>query len=174
MGSYFITFSTFGHYFPGQPGFIDRGHNLFGSPLPPPQANLLHYVEHQIEQPRYFLDHADREIVLASIIEVCDYNGWTLVAAHVRSNHVHIVVEGEAKPERMMNTFKSYASRGLNATFGSERQRRWARHGSTRYLWSREALAEAVAYVIEGQGDAMSAFTVAEHSQPLWHSTSRT
>ena len=44
----------------------------------------------------------------------CAYRGWNLLAAHVRSNHVHIVVEAEAQPERNMNEFKSYASRELN------------------------------------------------------------
>ena len=36
------------------------------------------------------------------------------MALHIRSNHVHAVVHGHAQPEKMMNDFKSYASRTLN------------------------------------------------------------
>ena len=36
------------------------------------------------------------------------------VGGHVRSNHVHAVVEAEARPERIMNDFNAYASRHLS------------------------------------------------------------
>ena len=42
---------------------------------------------------------------------VCVRRGWSLLAAHVRSNHVHTVVEAEVPPERVMGDFKTYASR---------------------------------------------------------------
>jgi len=32
------------------------------------------------------------------------------------------------------------------------------RHGSTRYLWSREDVASAIKYVIEEQGEVMAAY----------------
>ena len=82
-----------------------------------------------------------------------------LLAAHVRTNHVHAVVEAEARPERIMNEFKSYASRALN---GLGRQgpnrKRWARHGSTLWLWKDEDVRHALQYVIEGQGEPMALF----------------
>jgi REP element-mobilizing transposase RayT len=31
----------------------------------------------------------------------CAHRGWNLLAAHVRSNHVHVIVEAEIRPERM-------------------------------------------------------------------------
>jgi REP element-mobilizing transposase RayT len=33
------------------------------------------------------------------------------LAAHARTNHVHIVVDADVPPERIMNDLKSYASR---------------------------------------------------------------
>jgi hypothetical protein len=72
---------------------------------------------------------------------------------------VHIVVEAESRPEKVMNEFKSYASRELNR-LGSDgpRRRRWARHGSTRWLWEDEDVREVLRYVIDEQGKAMALF----------------
>src|SRR6266496_3146556 len=72
---------------------------------------------------------------IQAIQEVCGYRGWNLLAAHVRSNHVHTVVEAEAEPERVMNDFKIYASRRLTRmSLDEPNRKRWARHGSTRWL----------------------------------------
>jgi len=89
-----------------------------------------------LDQAPYQLDGNRRDAVLAAICGVCKFRGWTLLAAHVRSTHVHAVVESEAAPERIMNDFKSYASRQLNR-MGLDRpgRKRWARHGSTRWIW---------------------------------------
>jgi REP element-mobilizing transposase RayT len=46
--------------------------------------------------------------------------GWNLLAAHVRSNPVHVIVETETRPERIRNEFKSYASRGLNQSISEK------------------------------------------------------
>ena len=85
--------------------------------------------------------------------------GWGLLAAHVRSNHVHAVVQAEAPPERVMNYFKAYASRRLNQMRLDEPNRkRWARHGSTRWLWKPQHVSAAIQHVVGEQGDAMSVF----------------
>jgi hypothetical protein len=36
--------------------------------------------------------------------------------------------------------------------------KRWARHGSTRWLWKPQHVSAAMLYVVAEQGDAMSAF----------------
>ena len=55
-----------------------------------------------------------------------------------------------------MNAFKSYASRGLNrAEIDGPDRKRWARHGSTRWLWKDEDVQEAIRYVVSGQGEPM-------------------
>jgi REP element-mobilizing transposase RayT len=77
----------------------------------------------------------------------------------VRTNHVHAVVEADVAPEKVMNAFKSYASRGLNRQKidGPERKR-WARHGSTRWLLKDEDVQESIRYVISGQGEPMEVY----------------
>ena len=104
------------------------------------------------------MDRSRRETV-ASLLERCSERHWGLLAAHVRTNHVHIVVEAEARPERVMNDLKSYASRCLNRMGLDEPARkRWARHGSTQWLWKRENVSAAIRYVVDEQGDPMAVF----------------
>jgi len=98
-----------------------------------------------MDQPSYGMDRIRREAVLAALRERCSERHWTLLAAHVRTNHVHLVVEGEARPERLMNDLKSSASRCLNrAGLDEPSRKRWARHGSTRWLWEREQVSAAI------------------------------
>jgi len=105
------------------------------------------------------MDSNQRSIALEAIRQVCQYKHWHLRAAQVRSTHVHVVVDPDIAPESVMNAFKSYASRALNLAYPQEQHRlRWTRHGSTRYLWSREKIDAAVHYVLEKQGEPMALF----------------
>jgi REP element-mobilizing transposase RayT len=113
----------------------------------------------KMDQPPYALDSNRREVVLAALLERCQQQHWTLLAAHVRTNHVHMVVEAEARPERIMNDIKSYASRHLNQKGLDEHARkRWARHGSTQWLWKPEHVSAAIRYVVDEQGNRMAVF----------------
>ena len=111
-------------------------------------------------QDPYVLNQASRALVLAAIRKHCALRGWNLLAAHVRSNHVHAIVESETGPERIMNEFKSYASRELNR-LGV------ARHGSTRWLWKDEDVRNALQYVIDEQGELMALFVAKEIERNL-------
>lgn len=105
------------------------------------------------------MDEERRRGALAALIDRCADRRWELPAAHVRANHVHILIETEAKPERVMNDLKSFASRRLNELGLDSRQRkRWARHGSTRYLWKREDVPAALRYVVDKQGEQMAVY----------------
>jgi REP element-mobilizing transposase RayT len=157
---YLITFACYGGRFHGdESGSVDRRHNLPGSRLleADPQRAL---VERQsMNQTPYSLDPDGRAAVLEALREVSLHRGWNLLAAHVRTNHVHVIVEADGRPERVMNAFKSYASRGLNrlGRDGPDRKR-WARHGSTRWLWKDQDVQEAIRYVVEEQGAPMLLF----------------
>jgi REP element-mobilizing transposase RayT len=116
-----------------------------------------------MRQASYVLDRGGGAVVLQALRAVCLYRGWGLLAAHVRTNHVHVVVEAEVRPEKIMNDFKSYASRGLNrlGRDGSDRKR-WARHGSTRWLWRDQDVQDAIRYVVEEQGEPMAVFVAGQ------------
>ena len=112
-----------------------------------------------MDQRPYGLDKSRRETVLAALRERCTERHWSLLAALVRTNHVHIIVEAETRPERVMNDLKSFASRCLNRRGLDEHTRkRWARHGSSRWWWRPENVSAAIRYVVEGQGEPMAVF----------------
>jgi REP element-mobilizing transposase RayT len=157
---YFITFSCYGAHLHGdQAGSVDRNHNVFGHWLAEVSEVRLGLKKRQMDQAPYFLDQERRMIVLAALRYGCSYRGWTLLAAHVRTNHVHVVVEAAVRPEIVLNALKAYSSRDLNrAGFDNTQRKRWARHGSTRWLWKDASVQEAIRYVVSGQGEPMEVY----------------
>ena len=110
-------------------------------------------------QEPYLLDEVRRQVVLESLREVGSYRDYVLLAAHVRTNHVHVVTAASCKPEQVMNALKAYSSRALNEhALDGPGRRRWARHGSTRYLWTRDDVLAAIEYVVREQGESMAVF----------------
>jgi len=157
---YLITFTCYGRHLHGsESGSVDRDHNAYATPIVEQNATRVTAEREQMDQAPYDLDQIRRDTVLQAIREACAHRGWSLLAAHVRTTHVHAVVEGEATPEVMMHAFKAYASRRLNQMgLDKSNRKRWARHGSTRWLWKPQNISAAIQYVVEEQGEAMSVF----------------
>ena len=158
--TYFITFACYGcRLYGDESGSVDKQHNLPGGRLLEANPQRVAAERQSMNQPSYAMGKTRRDAVLASVLQRCITRGWNLLTAHVRTNHVHLVIDAEARPERVMNDLKSYASRYLNQMGMDEPSRkRWARHGSTRWLWEREHVSEAIRYVVDGQGEPMAAF----------------
>jgi REP element-mobilizing transposase RayT len=158
--TYFITFTCYGCHLHGhESGSVDKRHNLPGSRLLEADPKRVSGNRERMDQPPYEIYHKRRESVLVSMRERCSNSGWNLLAAHVRTNHVHLVIKGEARPERIMNDLKSYASRCLNQMgLDDPARKRWARQGSTRWLWKPESVSAAIRYVVDGQGEPMAVF----------------
>ncbi len=163
---YFITFCCYGTHLPGQAGAVDRDHNTVGGRFREEDATRESSARRIMLQEAYTLDAPRRAVALAAIRRTASLRHWTLLAAHIRTNHVHVIVEAEETPERVMNVLKSYASRALSQTaFDTADRKRWARHGSTKRLWTSEATTAAVRYVVAGQGEPMAVFEL------MWEST---
>jgi len=140
-------------------GSVDRNHNLPGSRLLDADEKRATAARQLMPQPPYLLDSRRRKLVLSALQEVCVNRDWVLLAAHVRTNHVHAVVQAETHPEKIMNDFKAYASRRLNrSSLDEAERRRWARHGSTRYLSRQQQVSAAIRYVVDDQGEPMEVF----------------
>jgi transposase IS200 family protein len=108
---YFITFACYGGHLHGNElGSVDKRHNIYGSRLLAVDAYRVSAESRLMNQVPYLLDQDCPAVVLEAIQEVSVHCGWTLLAAHVRTNHVHIIVDAEARPEKAMGDFKSYAS----------------------------------------------------------------
>jgi REP element-mobilizing transposase RayT len=130
-----------------------------GSPTMHPDRKLVAQSKGLMTQPPYQLDAVRRDCVLAGLQQACERRAWGLIAAHVRTNHVHAIVRVDCLPEKVMSALKAYASRVLNeAGMDEPDRRRWARHGSTRYLWTRAQVEAATRYVVAGQGEEMAVF----------------
>ena len=158
--AYFITFECYGAHLPGdEPGSVDRDDNLPGGPYAAPNYARMNVAQLRMRQPPYLLDESRRQIVLDAMHQVCSYRAWELIAAHVRTNHVHVVIAADVRPEALMHDLKAYSSRLLNQC---ERDtKRWSRHGSTRYLWTAEEVRAAARYVMNGQGEPMAVYPAA-------------
>ena len=156
--AYLITFTCYGHRLHGhEEGSVDRDHNLPGTPRLSANPARIRSEQKRARQEAYTLDNKRRNLVLESVREACSYRGWRLLAAHVRSSHVHTVVVAAELPERVLQDFKTYSSRSLNqAAMDGAGRNRWARHGSTRYLWNPEQIGAAIHYVVREQGDQMA------------------
>ena len=158
--AYFITFSCYGTWLHGaKETSVDRHHNIpeteFLSLNEPRQTS----TKNRMPEMPYFLDHPQRQIVLNTIQDVCQHQKWVLLAAHVRTNHIHLVVHAMIYPEKIMNIIKSYSSRRLNESkLDGNRINRWTRHGSTRYLWREEEVEATIQYVVYEQGSPMAVF----------------
>jgi len=130
--AWFITFTCYGTHFHEPP-------------------RLAAWEQRRLRQAPYALCPQ-----LASIQDTCRHRGWRLLAAHVRTTHVHLVVQSEQPPEFVMSVVKTNASDALNsAGLDPTARRRWTRHGSTRPASDVERV---IAYVADGQGEPMEVY----------------
>ena len=155
--TYLLTFTCYGARLPGdQRGWTDRTRGDHCGGYREPSVGLERYAREAMLNDPYLLDQRRAHLVLATIQEVCTFRGWELLAAHVRTNHVHCVVSAPMHPSRAIADFKAYASRTLNAIEGI--QKRWARGGSAHTLEAPHTIRAAVSYVVDGQGEAMAVY----------------
>lgn len=156
--AYFLTFTCYGSHLHGQ-GPFHYERSTEGTKRLPPNRKREYWRRQDLKQPPFLLDAPRRTIVLRSILQTADYRGWTIHAAHVRSNHIHVVVSGPPTAQKAFGTFNAYASRHLTESgFDTNDRRRWTRHGSHRALHSERGIIQAVHYVIDQTGDPMSLF----------------
>ena len=155
--AYLITFRCYGTWLHGDNrGSMDRKHNVYGTPKIGANASLQQSDEAQRKHLSILLDGSQRKVVEDALREVCEHRKYLLRAISVRTNHVHTVVTAMQKPEPILNSFKSYATRSLrHAGLASTALKLWARHGSTIYLWKERHVARAIEYVVLGQGDEL-------------------
>ena len=68
----------------------------------------------KMRQAKYLLSSPESRILVRdAIVDVCRFRCWILYALHVRTNHVHGIVDAEASPSRIFNDWKAYSTRSL-------------------------------------------------------------
>jgi len=155
---YLITFTTYGSWLHGsENGSVVNEHNCPGRPFLQANPGWQISDRRQMKTSAFLMDHPMRELSVNTVIETCTNRNWQLYAVHARTNHIHMVVNSQEKPEKMMSNIKAWLTRRLRESFSDLVKRKlWTRHGSTKYLWNENALLKAIKYTIQGQGKPMS------------------
>jgi hypothetical protein len=112
--TYFITFACYGAHMHGaEEGSVDRSHNHYGAPLAKPNSRRHAAEVGLMDQAPYEMDEPRRHAVLEAVIHRCKRKEWPLLAAHVRTNHVHLIVQSENTPEFVMNATEISGKSGI-------------------------------------------------------------
>jgi REP element-mobilizing transposase RayT len=164
--AYLITFTCYGSTLHGQ-NAADHPHAPhFNVHFLPHQVTRSRASQLKLTEPAYFLDELRRFVVLNAIEEACDFYGWTLYAAHVRTYHVHSVIHALETPDKLMNLLKMNTSRRLKeSNLDGMRLNRWTQHGRTKPLWQPIHVQDAIRFVVEEQGMPMA---VCENPIPVF------
>jgi hypothetical protein len=159
--AYFISFRAFGtclHADPG--GSTDRHNNAYGTPHIPSNPNWNKFSRELLLGDPVKLNAARRRAIKAAIRETCSIRSWDLHAINIRTKYAHAVVDTHGKRgELALNAFKANATRQMRADgcWLSDRSP-WADKGSCRRLWNEQSVANAIDYVMNGQGEDLPDF----------------
>jgi REP element-mobilizing transposase RayT len=158
--AYFISFRTASTWLHGdRRGSIDRFHNRYGSPYLPPNERWLHYNQNRLRAKPLILEGRQRGTIKSAIRETCQIRKWNLLALNARTNHVHVVVRADRDPDSVLVAFKANGTRKLREEgLWTLPFSPWARKGSRRNLWNERSVANAIDYVLNGQGDDLPDF----------------
>ncbi len=167
--AYFITFRTYGTWLPGeQKGHVHRLQNHYQTPYAHCTIQLLPLVQSRLITEPYFINDLDSKTILNTIINTCKIHHWDLHAVHVRSNHVHLLVTSTLMPEVILTKLKSACTKELNA-HNKKKISRWARHGSTKYLFTEKAFYHTLNYVLNEQGTKKHIYISDQWRQIIWN-----
>jgi REP element-mobilizing transposase RayT len=159
--AYFISFRCYGTWLHGDDrGSIDRFHNAYKSPYLPANEIWKDNNKAKLKGEPVKLNALRRKACMDAIRKTCEVRKWSLLALNTRTNHIHTVVEiGVKKGELALNAFKANATRQMRQDGCWEFDHSpWAGKGSCRRLWNERSVANAVDYVINGQGGELPVF----------------
>ena len=153
--AYFLTWTTYGSRLPGnERRWVKRKERI----IQPPDFLEEKRARHSMSADIILLSPSQRQVVDKVIVDHCRIRGWLLHARNVRTNHVHVVVSAALDPKTVREQFKAWASRRLSELAGltgrdKEGQCRWwTEKGDIEFIHSEEELADAIFYVLHGQG----------------------
>jgi REP element-mobilizing transposase RayT len=150
---YLLTWTCYGTWLHGdERGSTQRGLKS-GWPIIESGPELLDAMRRKLSQSPYLIESGARGVIEDTLAEVYTHRDWYLAKFNVRTNHLHVVVCGIERPEKMLGDLKAYCTRRLReAAIVAKARRVWTDSGSTRYLWDADDLAAAVDYVENRQG----------------------
>ena len=159
--AYFLTFRTYATYLHGdERTTVNPRRNQYSTLKLKCNPKLHQAMELKCSETPLILSLPQCYTVLNSLRKTADYFCWEVFAAHVRTNHVHIILHANISKEKTMMKLKAYATQALKKEHNAlaDRKNFWTKHGSTRNIWSAEKAFPALYYVVEQQGASMALY----------------
>lgn len=156
MLTYFITWTTYGTWLPGDKrGWVKKGESGVKSP----NWQIEDESRERMAQPPVIFSGPQRTIVEKTIRAHCELRMWKLHAVNARTNHVHVVVAAASTPDDVMSQLKAWCSRKLSDDAGlidrvavKAGRRHWFTEGGDKELvHDEDQLRNAIRYVLERQ-----------------------
>jgi REP element-mobilizing transposase RayT len=146
--TYFITWTTYGTWLPGD----NRGWRKWKAGGQSPQPLLENWCFERMKGSPVLLNETQRQ----KVEDVCQRHaairGWDLHAVSARSNHVHLAVTADAAPTKVRDQFKANATRVLRTQpHPITNQKVWTRGGDAEIVDGEESLEQVVLYITESQ-----------------------
>ena len=154
--AYHITWTSYGAWLPGDArGWVKWGE--WG--IKPPDPEQEWKAHQRMAEAEVLLTDEQRALIEQTVRDHCRIRGWVLHAVNARTTHVHVIVTSDRDPDEVMKQFKAWCSRklsdaaGLVGTVAKKAGRRhWFTEGGDKEeIDSKEYLANAIRYVLEGQ-----------------------
>ena len=146
--TYFITWTTYGTWLPGD----SRGWRKWKTGDQPPQPLLEAWCRNRMSESPVILNDVQRDKVESVCREHARIRGWHLHAVNARSNHVHLAVTADKKPELVRDQFKANSTRVLRQNPDAiTNERIWTRGGDCEVVDGEDSLERVIQYITEAQ-----------------------
>ena len=146
--TYFITWTTYGSWFPGD----SRGWRKSKAGEQPPQPLLEDWCRDRMTEEAVVLTSDQRQKVEDVCHRHAEIRGWVLHAVSARSNHVHVAVTADAEPKKVRDQFKANATRVLREPPNAiVKDKIWTRGGDIEIVDGEGDLEQVVIYITEAQ-----------------------
>ncbi len=139
--TYFITWTTYGTWLPGDP----RGWKKVGEGQQTPQPRLEEWCREKMTGTPVTLNELQRRKVEVVCREHADHRRWELHAVSARSNHVHLAVTQTSQPQWYAISLKANATRVLRTEPSPMKSEKvWTRGGDTQIVDGESALEQVM------------------------------
>jgi REP element-mobilizing transposase RayT len=150
--TYFITWTTYGTWLPGDSrGWRKRRHGT-----QPPQLQLEAWCRERMTESLVILNETQRGKIEVVCREHATIRGWVLHAVRARSNHVHLAVTADKGPKVVRDQFKANATRVLRQEPAAiPKDKIWTKGGDCEVVDGDDELERVIEYITTAQ-DRMS------------------
>ena len=146
--TYFITWTTYGTWLPGD----SRGWRKTKAGEQPPQPLLEDWCRDRMTEESVMLNGDQRKKVEDVCHRHAEIRGWMLHALSVRSNHVHLAVTADADPKKVRDQFKANATRVLRLPSATlDKKKIWTKGGDIEIVDGEDSLEQVAQYITEAQ-----------------------